>query len=130
MLQLEQEFKEFLNDNFQFVENKFGDRVHIYTSSSLVLRIVQDVNGFRSIEISTIRRPDNWFDLSVIRSYILNNEDYFKALDFKIAYAFLISYYQKVKALFDEEKYAATEKAISELRHLRAERNYGYKRPK
>ena len=127
MLYLEAEFREFLNNNFQFIESKFEDRVYIYKSDSLVLRIVQDVSGFRSMEISTVGNPDKWFDLSVLRSYLLTNDDYLKPLDFKVAFTFLINHYEKVKTSLSEA-YVSTEKAISELKHLRAEKNFGYKR--
>ncbi len=130
MLQLEPEFKDFLDANFQFAESKFNDRVHIYRSDDLILRIVQDINGFRSMEISTIKRPDSWFDLSAVRSYVLKNDDYFNVLDFKIAYNFFISEYQKIRALFSEEKYAETVREVSELRYLRAEKIFGSKRTK
>jgi len=124
-MEFESEFRNFLNQNFKIIESLFEGRVVVYDCGYFVLRIVEDRNLFKSIEVSSELVPDNWFSLNVIRSFILKNDDYFKALDFGIAYVFIMNYFQNIANLFSSRSYPQTAKSLKELEDSRAEIKYG-----
>lgn len=125
-MELTFEFNEFLKEKkFDFVESKFQGRVEIYSSDFLTLRIVQDRNLFKSVEISGKEDPDNWFSLNIIRSFILSNEDYLLALNFEVGLHFLIEYFNVVLGLFLPENYFSTVISLKKLEDKRAEIKYG-----
>lgn len=120
------EFQEFLKDNnFKFLESKFDNRVEIYSSEYLILRIVQDGNLFKSVEVSSRQDANDWFSLNIIRSLVLKNEDYLKVLDFEVACFFLVEYYSVVLDLFSAKNYSLTIKLLKKLEDKRAEIKYG-----
>ena len=122
MIHLPNNFQIFLTENgFHHTQNDPEEEIDIYSSIDLTLRIVEDYNSFKSIDLLGRFTPNKWFSLNVVRSYILNNEDYLKALDFNIGYDFLIKYYKEVLERFDKKNYLTTFEALNKLYERRGE---------
>lgn len=124
-MELESDFKDFLNQSFKIIETLFDGSVVVYSCDYFILRIVEDRNLFKSMEISSGLNPDKWVSLNIIRSFILKNDDYLKALDFTIASVFLMNYFQEIVNIFNSRSYFQTAQSLKKLVDRRAEIKYG-----
>jgi hypothetical protein len=127
MLEVNHHFKEFLAKHFSFVESKFENRVDIYSSQNLKLRIVRDHNSKLYMDITILENPQNpndWIILSDLKSYMLNNDDYLKVNDFDETANFLISNHNKITELLNTD-YENVKRALTERGKIRAEKMFG-----
>ena len=126
-LQIEPEFKKFLNDNFKLIEQNGEDTIRIYSSPNYKLRIVQDNNRSRFIDVSTNDKPDDWFYLDVLRSYILNNDDYItsESDSFKTLFKFLSENEEKVQFALNKDNYTQTEAGYERMLRKRSDERFG-----
>jgi hypothetical protein len=127
MIELESDFQKFLNANFAFAENMFDGAVDIYSSADMKLRIVRDRNAKLYMSVSTLENPQNssdWIILSDLRSYMLDNDDYLKEIEFYEISTFFRENYEKVILLLIS-KYDIVQKALRERGHYRAQVMFG-----
>jgi len=71
-----------LGNNFYLIESKNEGSVDIYSNDFLKIQISKDPDGQRFLDISGKQKKDRWFDLSIIRSIVLKNNDILQGLDF------------------------------------------------
>ena len=127
MLHTGLEFQEFLNKNFQFIESLFEDKVDIYSSQYLRLRIVEEHNKELYIDISTKENPEvveDWIMLGDLVSYILNNDDYINGSEFNDISFFFMQNYTKIVELLNTQ-YSPTLEALKKRGNKRAEILFG-----
>jgi hypothetical protein len=70
MIELEPTFRQFLDQNFSFVESKFEGAVDIYSSKILKLRIKRDWNKKLYMDISPLenpQEPSDWIIMADLR---------------------------------------------------------------
>ena len=127
MIELESIFKQFLDQNFDFIESKFEGAVDIYSSSTLKLRIVRDRNTKLYMDISPLdnpQEPSDWIIMGDLRSYMLNNDDYLKGSDFLNVSTFFRENYKQILLLLDTN-YENVKKALKERGLHRADLLFG-----
>ncbi len=97
----------------------FGDSLAVLASDNFRIRFIRD-RGQIFIDIGSVVKPDEWFDLSLVKALIEGNlADGAEAIqDLAV---FLRNNYSAVKDLFEEKKFIETEKALRELEKLRAQ---------
>ena len=76
--------EDFLNQKcFKLEEIKDKGYILIYEFADLLLLIDEDYNKSKSIDLKRNGVSSNWLELTLLRSYILKNEDYLKPLSFE-----------------------------------------------
>lgn len=118
----------------QFLKQKFSDffegtegRGDVYSSSQLALRLSQDRNGYKSIEINAVIDPNKWYDVDRVSAYALKNDRHLEGTDFEFKYNFVMQQYAQILELFDRKNYPVTAQQLENLGYKRAEILFGYK---
>ena len=127
MIELEPNFRQFLDQNFDFVESKFDGAVDIYFSPILKLRIVRDRNTELYMDISPLdnpQQPSDWIIMGDLRSYMLDNDDYLKGSDFLEVSTFFKENNKQILSLLDTN-YENVKKALKERGRHRADLLFG-----
>lgn len=127
MIELESNFKQFLDQNFDFIKSEFDGVVHIYSSPVLRLRIVSDRNTKLYMDISPLDDPQeasDWIMMGDLRSYMLDNDDYLKGSDFFQVSTFFKENYTQILSLL-EKNYDDVKKALKKRGQHRADVLFG-----
>lgn len=119
-------FEDFIRDKmYKEIETLFENRVCIYSNGTLYFRFVTDYNNNVNVDISNIGTPvgaNGWFQIEIIRSMILNNEDYFiGTLTLDDACNYIVDNYVEIQRLFSPPVYPTTVKIAEEMRERRGQ---------
>ena len=106
----------------QHTSEELGNAFVIAQSDDFSLRFVLD-RGIPYVEIGIASNPCEWFDLNIVRSFILGS-DLLEAAGPEVSAEFLKTHYAKVKELMGDERVAATINEFRKLEHERARRMF------
>lgn len=121
MIKLGQGLENFLNEKkFLLEESKLKGRILIFTSDYLKLRISMDYNGLISISIKRNKSEFDWVQFSLLRSYLLKNNDYLEISIFEAEASFLISRFDDILNALNDNSYNATIAALDLMAANRA----------
>ena len=120
MTQLPTNFEDFLNKHFQLIESYANDRVHVYSSAEIRVRVVHDRNDRLFMYVSNKENPtrdiEDWIIFSDLRSYMLNNDDYLEYNEFDKVSLFFLENYKDIISLLntrlDDVKNALSERGM------------------
>jgi len=92
----------------------FGDYEIIFLSNMIKIRLSSS-KSFETIDISAINDPTNWFDLELIKAYLIGelNLNGQNTLDDLII--FLKSHLRQIEVLFENNNYEKTRIKLDEL---------------
>jgi len=127
MIELEPDFRQFLDQNFDFVESKFDGAVDIYFSPILKLRIIRDRDAELYMDISPLDNPEmpsDWTMMVDLRSYMLDNEDYLTGSDFPEVSTFFKKNYKQILTLLQTD-YENVMNALKKRGQYRADLLFG-----
>jgi len=126
MIKLIQKLEDFLNQKcFKLEEIKDKGYILIYEFADLLLLIDEDYNKSKSIDLKRNGVSSNWLELTLLRSYILKNEDYLKPLSFEKESSFFIDYFDKLLEILNDKSYQATLSALDIMKKNRVRVRYG-----
>jgi hypothetical protein len=118
-------FNFFEQNNYQLVEKNyspqsFGNYHYTFSNNYLVFRIVHDRSD-EFIEMSCVIDKDRWHDMSILKCFLLYNNDLNITMDMNIdeSISFLIDNFDIIIQSFSEKNY---KKTFSELEILKRKR--------
>lgn len=115
------------NNGFSLTESSDNGRLQIYFTDKVKVKIVNDYNGFEYFEIGSPNFNDrwDWLDLAYVRSIVLNNEDYMKALDTKDAADFIVNHYRDIVNFVDKVSFVSNKSKVEQLQKHKTNIKYG-----
>ncbi|SRR6266496_1856622 len=128
MIELGTAFEDFLNEKgFILEETKRDGRLLIYLSFEFQLRIGEDYNGSKWIDIKRKGNDFQWIELILLMSYILKKDDYLPGIPFDAVKSFFMESFDNILKLLDDDSYSSTLLALQTIKHKRAQFLFGSK---
>ena len=100
----------------------FGDSFAVAESDAFRLRFLIDRDQI-FIDISALKRPDTWHDLSLVKN-LIEGTSIDSTADIPELAAFLEQNFAEIEKIFKGENLDATETALKELKRERAEQMF------
>ncbi len=120
--------RNFLNDYFLLrgfkatetqVSEYFGDYFQIYSNGTIDIRLISD-KSIESIDIRSSADENNWYDLTLIKAFIDNDNNLMRVLTIEESCVFLQQNISIINNLFNINLYLTTKKELEKLSKMRA----------
>ena len=96
----------------------FGDYFEILTSKLFQIRLIQD-RSLQSMDISSALDKSNWYELSLVKALINNEEKLDTVTTISEIQNFLIDNFSHIQDLFNRVNYPKTKSKLDDLRNIR-----------
>ena len=98
----------------KYSEPKSFDNYYIiFSSKDLNVRVWQD-RGFETMSISSVHKPEEWFDIGLIKLHLTKARKLDKVYSIEDLEKFLVTNFSNIKELFDKKR-SETKDVIKEL---------------
>ncbi len=117
-----------LENGFNLIEQNDKLKIAKYEKKGLFVRIVQDVDSKRYIDISRINNHpwEGWSDMGIIYFFILKIPfEKGKGVGFELLSEFFVNHYNEISDAYNQVNFPETELALAALEDQRAKILFG-----
>ncbi|MBS1587821.1 MAG: hypothetical protein JSS82_19995 [Bacteroidetes bacterium] len=104
-------------------DRSFGNWFVTLVGGYILIRYVQD-RSIISIEVASKQDPKEWFEVSLVKDYILGEADRPGIEKLEVLQEFLANNFERVQSIFAPDSYGQTKAAISRTRNERFKRMF------
>lgn len=107
----------------EFQPENFGNFFVVLFSKEFLLRYVND-RSFLSIDIASQMKPSKWYDLSIVKALLYNEQILNETTGIEELNEFLRKELNHISELFGQQHYSTTKMKLEELSNQRAKQMF------
>jgi len=116
-----------INKGFSLVDKlesrSFGDEYSCLSNGNIEFRLITDRSQFYVL-IKKATTDDKWYDLALVKAYLLNEKELTQSTPAEDYYLFLKNNYDNVQALFRNDNIIQTTNELTKLEWRRAQQMF------